>query len=136
VILTDTGPLVALINRNDPNHARCLKAAQRLPKEPLVTTWPCFTEAMYLLHRVAGHAGQAALWRWRSDGRLTLLDLIPEELDRMAVLMAKYRDRPMDLADASLIVAAEGLGAKRIFTLDSDFHVYRLSDGTALESVP
>jgi predicted nucleic acid-binding protein len=42
----------------------------------------------------------------------------------------------MDLADASLIVAAERLGAKRIFTLDSDFHVYRLSDGTALRTVP
>jgi hypothetical protein len=61
VTLTDTGPLVALINRNDPNHARCLAAARLLPKEPLVTSWPCFTEAMYLLHRAAGHDGQAAL---------------------------------------------------------------------------
>jgi predicted nucleic acid-binding protein len=54
----------------------------------------------------------------------------------MAELMAKYKDRPMDLADASLIVTAERLGAKRIFTLDNDFHIYRLSDGMALEPVP
>ena len=100
-----------------------------------MTSWPCFTEAMYLLHRAAGHDGQAALWRWRSDGRLTLLDLTAEEADRMATLMAKYRDRPMDMADASLIVVAERLGSKRIFTLDGDFHIYRLSDGTALELV-
>ena len=112
MILTDTGPFVALINRNDPNHTQCLAAARRLPKEPLVTTWPCFTEAMYLLHRAAGHDGQAALWRWRTDGRLTLLDLMAEEVDRMAVLMAKYKDRPMDLADASLVVAAERLSCK------------------------
>jgi uncharacterized protein len=136
VTLTDTGPIVALINRNDPNHGRCLAAARNLPQEPLVTSWPCFTEAMYLLHRAAGHEGQAALWRWRSDGRLTLLDLTAEEVDRMAALMAKYNDRPMDLADASLVVAAERLGVKRIFTVDHDFHIYRLSDGTALDPVP
>jgi predicted nucleic acid-binding protein len=91
---------------------------------------------MYLLRRAAGHDGQVALWRWRSDGRLILLDLSADELDRMAELMAKYQDRPMDLADASLIAAAERLGAKRIFTLDKDFHIYRLSDGSALEPVP
>ncbi len=48
--LTDTGPLVALINRRDPNHARCLAVTRLLPNESLVTSWPCFTEAMYLLH--------------------------------------------------------------------------------------
>jgi predicted nucleic acid-binding protein len=132
---TDTGPLVALINRNDPNHSRCVEA-RLLPQEPLVTSWPCFTETMYLLHRAAGHEGQAALWRWRSDRRLLLLDLTADEVDRMAELMAKYRDRPMDLADASLVVAAERLCTRRVFTLDKDFHIYRLSDGTALMPVP
>lgn len=47
-MLTDTGPLVALVNRNDPHHAPCLTVLKRLPAAPLVTTWPCFTEAMYL----------------------------------------------------------------------------------------
>lgn len=99
-------------------------------------SWPCFTEAMYLLHRAAGHDGQAALWSWRSDRRLVLLDLTADEVDRMADLMAKYKDRPMDLADAPLVVAAERLGTRRVFTLDRGFHIYRLSDGTALEPVP
>ncbi len=58
MILTDTGPLVALLNRNDPNHVVCAEAAKALPPEPLITTWPCFTEAMYLLHRAGGYAGQ------------------------------------------------------------------------------
>ena len=50
--LTDTGPLVALVNRNDPNHAACVTATRRLPSGPLITTWPCFTEAMYLVPRI------------------------------------------------------------------------------------
>ena len=57
-------------------------------------------------------------------------------IDRMIILMDKYQDRPMDLADASIIAAAESLGSKQIFTLDRDFHVYRLMDGSALEVVP
>lgn len=47
-LLTDTGPLVALINRNDPHHARCKAAVREWPAMPLLTTWPCWTEAMYL----------------------------------------------------------------------------------------
>jgi len=65
----------------------------------LLTTWVCFTEAMYLLSSVGGYRYQAALWRLRAAGRLALHDLTPAEADRMATLMARYRDTPMDLAD-------------------------------------
>ena len=134
--LTDTGPLVALVNKNDPNHRRCLDATKRLSAGPLVTTWPCFTEAMYLLFQAGGYPAQAELWRWRTAGRLVLHDLTGNEVDRMASLMDKYNDRPMDLADASLVATAERLGARHIFTLDSDFHIYRLADGSVLDCVP
>lgn len=134
--LTDTGPLVALVNRNDPNHAACVAATKLLPVGALVTTWPCFTEAMYLLFRAGGYLAQAALWQLRTAGRLVLHDLTIGEIDRTAELMGKYRDKPMDLADASLVAAAEHLGRQRVFTLDSDFHIYRLTDGSALEITP
>lgn len=134
--LTDTGPLIALVNKNDPNHRRCLDAAKRLPAGSLMTTWPCFTEAMYLVFQAGGYPAQAELWRWRTAGRLSLHDLTGEEVSRMAVLMEKYKDRPMDLADASLVAAAERLGLRRIFTLDSDFYIYRLLDGSALACIP
>ena len=136
MILTDTGPLVALVNKNDPNHGRSLDATKRLPAEPLVTTWPCFTETMYLVFQAGGYPAQAELWHWRTTGRLSLHDLTGTEIDRMVALMDKYKDRPMDLADASLVVAAERLGVQRIFTLDSDFSIYRLADGSALECIP
>ncbi len=56
-------------------------------------------------------------------------------MDRIVELMETYRDRPMDLADAS-VVAAEHLGMRRLFALDRDFYIYRLADGSALEVVP
>ena len=54
----------------------------------------------------------------------------------MEILLEQYRDTPMDLADASLVVAAETLGGRRVFTLDRHFYAYRLADGAALEVVP
>ena len=134
--LTDTGPLVALLDRDDLNHGVCVAASEHLPSGPLVTTWPCFTEAMYLLGEVGGYRYQAELWRLQTTQRLLLHDLTAPEVARMAFLMERYSDTPMDLADASLVVAAESRGMRRIFTLDSDFYVYRLADGAALEVVP
>jgi uncharacterized protein len=134
--LTDTGPLVALLDADDSSHAACMAAAGRLPSGPLLTTWVCFTEAMYLLSSVGGYRYQAALWALRAAGRLALHDLTSAEADRMAMLMARYRDTPMDLADASLVAVAESQGLRRVFTIDSDFYVYRLADGSALDVVP
>ena len=49
--------------------------------------------------------------------------------------MAKYSDTPMDLADASLVATAETLGLRQVFTLDKDFYLYRLADGSVLEVI-
>jgi hypothetical protein len=65
---------------------------QWLPAGPLVTTWPCFTEAMYLVFQAGGYPAQAELWRWRTAGRLALHNLTSDETDRIAALMDKYRD--------------------------------------------
>jgi len=136
MILTDTGPLVALLDADDPYHAKCVAALHRLPSEPLLTTWVCFTEAMYLLGEVGGYRYQAALWNLRATGQLVLHIPTPAEVDRMAALMAQYRDTPMDLADASLVAVAEIRSMRRVFTVDTDFYIYRLVDGSALEVVP
>ena len=133
--LTDTGPLVALLDEDDDLHMSCVMVSKRLPMEPMLTTWPCHTEAMYLLGEVGGHRYQSRLWAMRSSGDLLLHDLTTTETDRMQALMGKYQDTPMDLADASLVVTAETSGLTRIFTVDSDFYVYRLADGSALEVV-
>ena len=134
-MLTDTGPLVALLDKDDGQHAACLSVLGRLPRGPLLTTWPCFTEAMYLLGEVGGIRYQSTLWRWRRDGRLALLDVTPAEADRMDALMTQYANVPMDLADASLVAVAEVRGYRRLFSIDNDFYIYRLADESVLEVV-
>ncbi len=133
--LTDTGPLVALLDAGDPYHDECFAALHRLPSAPLLTTGVCLTEAMYLLGEVGGYRYQAALWNLRKTGRLALHALTPTETDRMAALMEQYQDTPMDLADASLVAVAESRSLRRVFTVDADFYIYRLDDGSQLEVI-
>lgn len=59
-----------------------------------------------------------------------------EEQLRMRALMEQYRDTPMDLADASLVAAAEARVEKRIFTIYSDFYIYQLNGREPFDVVP
>ena len=133
--LTDAGPLIALIDRGEPAHERCVAALATL-RAPMVTTWPAFTEAMCLLGSAAGWLAQQALWRLVERGDLEIAPIEGPLLHRARALMEHYRDTPMDLADATLVALAEDRGYRRIFTLDSDFHVYRVGDRRGLTIVP
>lgn len=136
MILCDTGPLLALIDQDDPWHTRCVAALRTLPAVPLLTTWPCLVEAMYLLWRAGGLSAQEELWNYLTDGLVTLHLAAKDELPRMHLLMRQYHDTPMDFADASLVIAAEQHNLRRIFTLDSDFRVYRINSRDLFEIVP
>jgi predicted nucleic acid-binding protein len=133
--LTDTGPLVALIDKGDSGHTACQAILPSL-SPPLITTWPCLTEAMYLLGSAGGYTFQKALWRLRTVRQLVIHELTVQETDRMQALMDKYRNTPMDLADSSVVAAAETLSLDRIFTLDRHFYAYRTEDGKAFEVIP
>lgn len=133
--LTDTGPLVALIDNGDEHHNGCMKTAGHLPP-PLLTTWPCFTEAMYFLGSRTGWHGQQALWKLVNDGTITIHPQTHAEQERMEALMEKYQDKPMDVADASLVATAETQRLRRVFTLDSDFRIYQAKDKEPFEIVP
>ena len=122
-VLVDAGPLVALIDRADPSHEACVAALKTL-RDPLVTVWPAFTEAMYLLGR--SWPGQKALWSRLETEALAMAPLDAGDSARMRELMEKYRDLPMDLADAALVRVAERDSLSRIFTLDrTHFSLYR-----------
>jgi predicted nucleic acid-binding protein len=124
MILIDAGPLVALVDADDQHHSTCVAALKTL-REPLVTVWPPLTEAIYLLSDLP--KGQEAIWEMLQRGVLHLLPLDSADVPRMRELMRKYANRPMDLADAALIRAAEREGLRKIFTVDrQDFSVYRL----------
>ena len=125
MILVDAGPLIALIHEDDNEHQRCREAFAAL-NEPLGTVWPVVTEAMHLLS--FSWQAQDALWEMIDAGAVEILPLAIEDFPRMRELMRKYRDLPMDLADAALVRVAERERLRRIFTLDRrDFQIYRPS---------
>ena len=114
---------MALLDQADPRHEACVTTLKTL-KGPLITVWPAFTEAMYLLGR--SWRGQKALWSRLETHALGLAPLDETDAPRMRELMEKYRDLPMDLADAALVRVAERESLTRIFTLDrTHFSVYR-----------
>ena len=83
---------------------------------------------MCLLGEAGGWRAQDALWGLLERGDIEIADQGQEQRERMRVLMEKYQDRPMDLADASLVALAEKEGLRDIFTLDrADFKVYRIN---------
>lgn len=123
MILVDAGPLVALLHADDTHHEACVDALREV-KEPMGTVWPAVTEAMYLL--AFSPKAQDALFEMLARHTPTLLELDGADLPRMKELMRKYRDLPMDLADAALVRVAERESCRKIFTLDRrDFQAYR-----------
>ena len=133
-VLVDAGPLVALIDRGDSHHRECVEALDTL-RDPLTTVWPAVVEAMYLL-RVSADA-QRALWDMINVVGVRFADLGLDDCPRMRELMWKYRDLPMDLADAALVRVAERESLRRVFTIDrQDFEIYRPHRFGRFEIIP
>lgn len=123
--LCDAGVLLCLVDRGQPQHNAYVNAVSKLTP-PLITTWACMAEAMYLaLHR-GGWPMQKQLSKLLLIRLLTIYDIQQDNYDRLFELMEQYQDRPMDLADATLVLTAEKTGENQILTLDSDFLFYRI----------
>jgi uncharacterized protein len=131
-LLVDTGPLVAILNVRDPAHDLCVKLLNS-ERRRLLTTWPVVTEAMFLVR--TSLRAQRALLAMIESARLELAEMLTE-VSRIASLMDKYRDVPMDFADATLVAVAEQKAIDTIFSLDDDFHIYRLEGRRAFQVVP
>ena len=127
MVLADTGYWLALANRRDRWHQAAVAATRHLD-EPLVVTWPVLTETCHLL---LSRLGPVALARFlqQVSANVEVYEIGSERLNTLAALMEKYRDLPMDLADASLILAATDLDEGRILSTDRrDFNTYRWKD--------
>ena len=128
VIIADTGFWLALANARDRHHSAAARAFANV-REPLVTTWPVLTETCHLLATRLGHVALERFVTAGGGGAFELFQLERAHLSRAATLMKKYRDLPMDLADASLVILAEELGSGRILSTDvRDFRTYRLKN--------
>ncbi len=120
--LLDTGVIVALLDRSERRHARCVKVLEGWER-PLITCEAVIAESCYLL-RGLPRAAETVLENVERG-----VFQIPFQLSRSAApvrsIMRKYRDLPSDLADACLIYLADELNTGDILTLDRDFEFYR-----------
>jgi predicted nucleic acid-binding protein len=122
--LADTGALLAYLDRADVWHERCRDAFSQF-RLPLATSTAVLTE---LFHLVGDSAKELdVVWRFVRSGVLTLHAIDDRDLPSLEALMRKYRDRPMDFADATLVHLAEREGLATVFTIDNDdFETYRI----------
>jgi uncharacterized protein len=121
-VLADASFFVALFNRREQGHRRCLTAYEALDGS-LITTEACITEALRLLDHA--EAAVEAILTNVQQGALEVPFRLGDCASEVACLMSKYADTPCDFADACLIAMADQLGTGDILTLDSDFKDYR-----------
>lgn len=130
--IADSGPLIALFEPAERNHARVRSFIENY-EGALLTTWPVLTEVGHML----GHSvdRQLAFLQWVERGGVEVTTPGAGAVSLIRQLSEKYRDLPMDIADGSLIVLALESGVRDILTLDRGFDVYRLPDRSRFNNV-
>ncbi len=138
-VLVDSGPLTALFNRRDHHHLRAVEYFRRHGAQLRCnTTWEVISEVMYFLDFSATAQGDFLDWLHQGNerGLMKIAALTPEVLPGLARMMRKYADRPMDLADASLVWLANQSGITDIITIDrADFAIYRTNRRKSFRNV-
>ncbi|PPD50127.1 MAG: VapC toxin family PIN domain ribonuclease [Methylobacter sp.] len=124
-LIADTGYFAALANPKDAYYQHAIRFSKTLQAD-LLTTWPVLTETCHYLIKRVSPLAQSLLLRQVANGTISVFEFGSDDALRMAELMEKYADLPMDLADASLVILAEQLGHGRILSTDQrDFNAYR-----------
>lgn len=138
MIVVDTGVLVAAVNRRDRFHASCAAFLDEAT-EPLVVPAMVVTEVCYLLARPArGNPELAAVFLDAlAAGALPVDAPAPADFARVAQLVRRYADLPLDAVDAMVVATAERLGAVKVATVDrKDFRIVVPAHCQAFELVP
>lgn len=132
--LADTGALLALLDRDDDWHNACVDAFKQL-RLPLVTSAAVLAE---LFHMVGDHPREGdAAWKLVRSGALRVAPIVDSDLTALEALMTRYRDRPMDFADATLVHLASRESLSTVFTVDhDDFQTYRIGASKRFRIVP
>jgi len=121
-VLLDTGPLVALLDRRDRYH-EWAKSVVAQVAPPMFTCEPVLTEAFHLLRGMP--PAREAVLELLGREVLSVSFHLQEERHAIEALLRRYADRPISLADACLVRMSELMSESVVFTLDTDFHIYR-----------
>jgi len=130
--IIDTGPLVAYVDRAERHHGWTIEQVRTL-EAPLLVCEPVLAETMFLLSELP--KAQEALFDLLGKGALRIAFQISDHASQLRALHRKYRDRPISLADACVVRMAEVFDRHRVFTLDSDFSVYRKNGKEPLDLI-
>ena len=127
MVLADTGYWLALANTRDRWHRTAVAAIRQLD-DALVVTWPVVTETCHLMLSRLGLQAELRFLEQVSRN-VEIHEIGQGHLGAIHALMEKYASLPMDLVDASLVIAATELGEGRTLTTDQrDFGAYRWKD--------
>ena len=129
-VIVDTGPLVALLNRNDHAHVWVVQQLQDI-QPPMVTCESVLAEATYLTRQTPG--ARVALIEMVGESFLTIGMAVADHHSALLAMVRRYADVPMSLADACLVRLAELFPQSPVLTLDSDFSVYRKNGRQVIE---
>lgn len=121
-VIVDAGPLVAYLDRSDRHHPWVVECLSKL-RAPMITCEAVMAEAWHLLHR--GRINPDHLLALVKQGVVQVQFDLASEIDAVRALIHRYQNVPMSLADASLVRLSELAAKPRVFTLDSDFVIYR-----------
>lgn len=130
--IVDTGPLVAFLDKAERHHGWTVEQVRALDA-PLLTCEPVLAEAMFLLSDLP--KAQEALFDLLANGAVRIAFQVGEHVAPLRALHRKYRDRPISLADACVVRMAELFKHHQVFTLDSDFSVYRRNGREPLDLI-
>ena len=121
-IIIDTGVLAALLDRREQFHLWSIEQAQNLTP-PFITCEAVISETCFLLRNL--HKGKDAVLSMIEDEILQIDFSLSNEISKIKSLMSKYENVPMSLADACLVRMSELIDNSIVFTIDSDFWIYR-----------
>lgn len=131
-VLVDTGPLVGLIDRHDSKHTWA-SAKMDTFTSPMVTCTSVINEALFLLNHSKN--GVNTLFSFIDEGIVEVRNPYPEKKDIIHKLILKYHDITPSIADLCLVVMTDEFSSCEVFTIDSDFLIYRNSDGNPLDLI-
>ena len=133
-VMMDTGPWVALIDRSEERHKECVEWLRNF-NDNILSSEAVLTEVLYLLN--FSQRAQSATIDFVLSGAIVLVPSSLESLKRTKRLMEKYKDIPMDYADATLVSIAEDFSITHVVTFnEKDFGIYRLSSKQSFVILP
>lgn len=122
MIISDTGAIIGFLDRSDQHHKWAVEQWKKLPA-PFVTCEAVITEACYLVRHLP--EGEREVLTLVEAGILRLDFSLANEVTAIKEIVMRYDNVPMSLADACLVRLSEMIKDSSVFTLDSDFWIYR-----------